>query len=329
MTKKQTGLMGFWNQPEMPGKAEWKDERIRILRHPVIDFEKIGIINDRMFGTVFRNEKECKELLQRILGIHIVEIAIVAQMSVEGSFYGKGIRLDIYAKDENGNVYDIEMQTTLEESLSLRSRYHHSEMDVHQLKKSELYTKLKKSIVIFICTFDLFEDNRCIYTFESTCQENPEIKLDDKRTTVFVNVNGERTGLSEELVRLLDYFKTGIPTDAYTKELQEEVEEARQDDDWRENYMTLEMMMQDKYEKGWEEGRTEGRTESRILLIIKKVQKGKGMEETAEDLEEDISVIKPIYNAVKESAPEYNVEEIYRKLSEKTYIGSPTHTSQL
>lgn len=27
-------------------------------------------------------------------------------------------------------------------------------------------------------------------------------------------------------------------------------EEAGQDDDWRENYMTLEMMMQDKYEKG-------------------------------------------------------------------------------
>ena len=65
MTKKQTGLIGFWNQSEVPGKAEWKEERIRILRHPMIDFEKIGITNDRMFGTVFRNEKECKELLQR------------------------------------------------------------------------------------------------------------------------------------------------------------------------------------------------------------------------------------------------------------------------
>jgi len=28
------------------------------------------------------------------------------------------------------------------------------------------------------------------------------------------------------------------------------VEKARQDDDWKENYMTLGMMMQDKYEKG-------------------------------------------------------------------------------
>lgn len=53
--------------------------------------------------------------------------------------------------------------------------------------------------------------------------------MDDKRTTVFVNVNGEQTELLEELVRLLDYFTTGIPTDAYTREHQEEVEETRQD----------------------------------------------------------------------------------------------------
>ena len=143
------------------------------------------------------------------------------------------------------------------------------------------------------------------------------IKLDDKRTTIFVNVNGDRTGLSEELVRLLDYFKTGIPTDAYTRELQEEVEEARQDDDWRENYMTLEMMMQDKYEKGWEKGRTEGERYKLILQVSRKFQKGKSVEETAEDLEEDISVIEPIYNAVRASAPEYNVEEVYRKLGEE------------
>ena len=53
--------------------------------------------------------------------------------------------------------------------------------------------------------------------------------MDDKRTTVFVNVNGEQTELLEELVRLLDYFTTGIPTDAYTREYQEEVEETQQD----------------------------------------------------------------------------------------------------
>ena len=78
--------------------------------------------------------------------------------------------------------------------------------------------------------------------------------------------------------------------------------------------MTLEMMMQDKYEKGWEKVITEGESYKLILQVIRKFQKGKFMEETAEDLEEDISVIEPIYNAVGASAPEYNVEEIYQKL---------------
>ena len=77
--------------------------------------------------------------------------------------------------------------------------------------------------------------------------------------------------------------------------------------------MTLEMMMQDKYEKG----RREGEVGQLILLVSRKIQKGKSMEETAEDLEEDISVIEPIYSAIKESAPEYDVEKIYQKLNEK------------
>ena len=36
------------------------------------------------------------------------------------TFIGKGIRIDIYAKDSDGNVYDIEMQTTEETDLHLR-----------------------------------------------------------------------------------------------------------------------------------------------------------------------------------------------------------------
>ena len=36
------------------------------------------------------------------------------------TFIGKGIRIDIYAKDSDGNVYDIEMQTTEETDRHLR-----------------------------------------------------------------------------------------------------------------------------------------------------------------------------------------------------------------
>jgi predicted transposase/invertase (TIGR01784 family) len=313
-------VAGTSGQVGMPAAGVSRQDDMSIAS-PNIDFAHIGITDDRMFGTVFQNEEECRELLQRILGIHIREIHVIAQMPIEGSFLGKGSRLDIYAKDEDGNVYDIEMQTTMQKILPLRSRYYHSEMDSYQIKKGQPYDKLKKSIVIFICTFDFFGDDRSVYTFENICLENAEIKLKDKCSTIFVNIGGKRDGLSEDLTKLLDYFKTGTPMDAYTQGLQEEVEEARYDDEWRTNYMTFEMMMEEKKQEGRAEGREEGEAigelKSIIALVIKKMQRGKFLEETAEELEEDVAVIAPIYEAVKEAAPEYDVEEIYRKVRSK------------
>ncbi len=39
-----------------------------------VNFDEIGITNDFMFGTVYKDPEYCKELLQRILQIDIVEI---------------------------------------------------------------------------------------------------------------------------------------------------------------------------------------------------------------------------------------------------------------
>ena len=117
------------------------------------------------------------------------------------------------------------------------------------------YKNLKQSIVIFVCAFDLFGDNRSIYTFETICRENTDITLQDKRRTYFINIYGDRSGIEKETVNLLDYFKTGEPTDDYTRKLQEKVEEIRCDDEWRENYMTIEMKMDQRFEDGKHEER--------------------------------------------------------------------------
>ena len=117
------------------------------------------------------------------------------------------------------------------------------------------YKNLKQSIVIFVCAFDLFGDNRSIYTFETICRENTDITLQDKRKTYFINIYGDRSGIEKDTVNLLDYFKTGEPTDDYTRKLQEKVEEIRCDDEWRENYMTIEMKMDQRFEDGKHEER--------------------------------------------------------------------------
>lgn len=45
-----------------------------------IDFDKIGITDDVMFCTVLSNSEDCREFLQRILGIEIEEIVSLSNV---------------------------------------------------------------------------------------------------------------------------------------------------------------------------------------------------------------------------------------------------------
>ena len=57
---------------------------------------------------------------------------------------------------------------------------------------------------------------------------------------------------------MLDYFRTGEPTDEFTRGLQGKVEQLRNDDEWRENRMTIEMREKLIYRQGKKEGIAEG-----------------------------------------------------------------------
>lgn len=67
-------------------------------------------------------------------------------------------------------------------------------------------------------------------------------------------------------------------------------------------------------EKGRMDGKIEGETLKLITQICKKIEKGQGPEEIAEDLEEEIETILPIYELSMASAPEYDREKIYKEL---------------
>ena len=64
-----------------------------------------------------------------------------------------------------------------------------------------------------------------------------------------------------------------------------------------------------------EEGVAEGETLTKITQIIKKVKKSKPLPTIASELEEEETDIKPLYDAVVASAPDYDIEEIKAKLN--------------
>lgn len=72
-------------------------------------------------------------------------------------------------------------------------------------------------------------------------------------------------------------------------------------------------MVEDEREEGKAEGREEGKTLKLISLIRKKVRKGNSAEEIADMLEEELAVIAPIYDSLRNHS-DWADERIYREL---------------
>ena len=202
--------------------------------------EELTIVDDFMFGAVMRDPRLCKPLLELVLDVKIRKIEYPELQKTIGERYGsKSIRLDVYVEDEAGTVYDVEIQTEAKKGLPKRTRYYQGVIDLHILEKGEDYTALRKSFVIFICTYDPFGKDRYIYTFENRCREDLSIALGDEATKIILNTKGQTGEITNELKDLLRYMDGFAPGSAYTKALDHAVAEVRTDEKWRREYMVL------------------------------------------------------------------------------------------
>ena len=108
----------------------------------------------------------------------------------------------------------------------------------------------------------------------------------------------------------LNYLNNQKAENEFTKSIDKAVGDARNSEKWRIEYMTMHM-------RDWDmkaEGREEGRTEKLLTQICKKLAKNKSLQQIADELEEDEDTIRPLYEAAKAAAPEYDVDKMYDSL---------------
>ena len=153
------------------------------------------------------------------------------------------------------------MQTSPNRNLPRRSRYYQGQIDINLISKGVDYKELKKSFIIFVCTYDPFGRGQYVYTFLNRCQEVLDLELGDDTVKVFLNTKGTKGTISRNLKELLEYIETSkIPVgcrNPLVTELEGEVDAARSNKEWRREYMTLEMLKQDCREEGRKEEREE------------------------------------------------------------------------
>ena len=225
---------------------------------PEEKWERATIANNFIFYKVMRNNTDvCKRLLEILLEMEIDYIEMSAEEEINIDFQSKGIRLDVYAKNQK-ECFNVEMQATDTKELPERARYYQGVIDVDILKSGQTYKELKNSYIIFICIEDIFKKGLAKYTFENSCLESPEIKLNDRAYKYFFIAKNSDKILNEEQKAFLQLVINKKGTDSFTKQIEKLAEEAKSNLQWKRQYMEWERQRVYDFEAGREKGLAQG-----------------------------------------------------------------------
>ena len=251
----------------MPGRKE--------VNLKTIDWDSLTFANNYVFQEVLKNKKICKYLIERILHIQIKDIRyLVAERHINSArISSKSIRLDVYVENQEGTVLDIEMQVTGDNStvysgndeaeivsgLPLRTRYYQSLISMDMLRRGMDYQELRKSYVIFICTFDPFGKDLPMYHFTYRCKEDVALEMGDLTENIYLNARAADKAEDTALADFLSYVNNGKIGSEFTQAIDAETKRVKNDTDWRERYVTWEMdlkiIRKNERKKGEKKGR--------------------------------------------------------------------------
>ena len=122
--------------------------------------------------------------------------------------------------------------------------------------------------------------------------------LDDDAVKIILSTKGTMDDVSPEMKRILDYIDGKGASDEYTKQLEEAVRSARQNETWRLGYMTLEYEYRQRYEEGLKEGEETGIAKTNERFIRKLYERGESIASIAEFVELDEETVKRIIEAM-------------------------------
>lgn len=177
-------------------------ERLKLLRYMDDDFMTVCLA-DNIEGV---------ELILRIV-LEREDITVKSVRTQESlkNLQGRSAILDVYAVDNTGKAYDIEIQRSDKGTGAKRARHNSSLLDSHILKLGADTKDMPDSYVIFITENDVMKGNQPIYPVERyvTISENKVLFNDGSH---ILYVNGKYRG-NDEIGKLMHDFSCTEPED--------------------------------------------------------------------------------------------------------------------
>ena len=236
--------------------------------------QDLTIKDNFMFCAVMSEEENCIGFLEMVLGFPIAKIDVSYERNMVYHPEYKGIRLDVYAKDEANKHYNVEMQVRREIPIEKRARYYHSQMDMELLSAGISYEELPDTFVIFICDYDPFGKGLYYYTCRTKCEEDALLEYEDGCRTIYLSTKGkDEEKVPKSLVRFLKFVAADIEQsdqdfeDDSVEQLQKSIHTVKESREMGERYMIFEEMMEEERKVGRIEGELQAKRDSIYELL--------------------------------------------------------------
>ena len=163
----------------------------------------MNLMDDTFFAAVMEDTEACTYVLRVITGIKSLVVRSCKVQYHIRNLTAHSVTLDVIAEDDDGRIYNIEVQKSDNDYHPKRIRYYQANVDVTFLKKGRCYQTLPESYFIFISSFDPFELNDNYYEIERRIKGYGDA-VSNGVHEIYLNT---KVVNNREVSELLQYFK--------------------------------------------------------------------------------------------------------------------------
>ncbi|MDO4921590.1 MAG: Rpn family recombination-promoting nuclease/putative transposase [Phascolarctobacterium sp.] len=180
-----------------------------LLIHKEILLAKIKTMNlfhNTFISVVFKDEGACLHLIRVLMNNPTLKIIQFRSQNNIPQLISHGAQLDVIAEDENGKIYEIEIQRLEEVAPARRMRFYASVIDSELLRKGVNYNQLPEVYLFYITREDIWAQGQTIYEVRQILSSaNCNLPYDNGLHTIFINAE---INDGSKIAQLMQYFKT-------------------------------------------------------------------------------------------------------------------------
>ena len=218
---------------------------------------ELCLMDDGFFSVSFSGDRENTELMLRIIlrRDDLTVTSVGTQEDIRNMPGKRSVRLDIAARDREGNLYDIEIQRSRDKAERKRARFYSAMMDAGSLMEGMGYDRLPESYVIFIDEHDALGMGKALYEVERMDKDGCEPYGDGSH---IVHVSASLADEGTDLGRLMHDLRCTDPGKMYYTGLRERTSYFKETEEGKKR---MSEVFERLYENGLAEGIAKGRAE--------------------------------------------------------------------